>query len=37
MLSLASESDFKSCEIIKSPIGMEVRFVRQKPLAEQAA
>jgi ubiquinone/menaquinone biosynthesis C-methylase UbiE len=37
MLSLASESDFKSCEIIKSPVDMEIRLVRRQPVAEQAA
>jgi ubiquinone/menaquinone biosynthesis C-methylase UbiE len=37
MRSLAGESEFKSCEIIKTPIGMEVRLVRQQPVAKQAA
>jgi ubiquinone/menaquinone biosynthesis C-methylase UbiE len=37
MTSLAAESDFKSSEIILSPIGMEIRLVRRQPLAEQAA
>ena len=37
MKSLAAESVFKSCEIIRVPIGMEVRLVRLQPLAEQAA
>jgi ubiquinone/menaquinone biosynthesis C-methylase UbiE len=37
MASLAGNSDFKSCEIIRSPVGMEVRFARQQPLAVQAA
>jgi ubiquinone/menaquinone biosynthesis C-methylase UbiE len=37
MTSLAGESEFKSCEIIKTPIGMEVRLVRQQPVAKQAA
>lgn len=37
MTSLAGESDFESCEIIKAPVGMEVRLIRQQPLAEQAA
>jgi hypothetical protein len=37
MLSLVVESDFKSCEIIKAPVGMEIRLIRQRPLAEQAA
>ena len=37
MASLASESDFKSSEINKSAVGMEVRLVRRQPHAEQAA
>ena len=37
MTSLVSESDFKSCEIIRSAVGMEVKLIRQQPLAEQAA
>ena len=37
MASLASASDFKSCDILKSPVGMEVRFLRREPLAEEAA
>jgi hypothetical protein len=37
MESLAAQSDFKSCEIIRSPIGMEVRLQRREPLAEDAA
>ena len=37
MAGLAAESDFKSCEIIRSPIGMEIRLQRLQPLAEQAA
>jgi hypothetical protein len=37
MISLASESDFKSCEIKKAPVGMEITLVRRQPLAEQAA
>jgi ubiquinone/menaquinone biosynthesis C-methylase UbiE len=37
MASLAAASSFKSCEIIKSPIGMEIRFIRRQPPAEQAA
>ena len=36
MTSLVCDSAFKSCEIIKSLVGMEVRLVRQQPLAEQA-
>ncbi len=37
MSSLAAQSDFKSCEIVKAPVGMEIRLLRQEPLAEQAA
>jgi ubiquinone/menaquinone biosynthesis C-methylase UbiE len=37
MTSLASESDFNSCEIVKAQVGMEVRLTRRQPLAEQAA
>jgi ubiquinone/menaquinone biosynthesis C-methylase UbiE len=37
MASLAAESDFKSCEIIRSALGMEIRLVRTQPLAVQAA
>jgi ubiquinone/menaquinone biosynthesis C-methylase UbiE len=37
MTALASESDFKSCEMIKSAVGMEVRLLRQQCLAEQVA
>jgi ubiquinone/menaquinone biosynthesis C-methylase UbiE len=37
MKALADESDFKSCEVIKTAVGMEVRLLRQQPLAEQAA
>jgi ubiquinone/menaquinone biosynthesis C-methylase UbiE len=37
MASLARDSDFKSCEIVRSPVGMEVWFTRRQPLAEQAA
>jgi ubiquinone/menaquinone biosynthesis C-methylase UbiE len=37
MTSLVDESDFKSCEIIRSAVGMEVKLIRQQPLAEQAA
>jgi ubiquinone/menaquinone biosynthesis C-methylase UbiE len=37
MTSLASASDFKSCEIVKAPVGMEVKFTRRQPLVEQAA
>jgi len=37
MTLLVGESDFKSCEIVKAPAGMEVKLIRQQPLAEQAA
>ncbi len=37
MTALASESDFKSCEMITTAVGMEVRLHRRQPLAEQAA
>jgi ubiquinone/menaquinone biosynthesis C-methylase UbiE len=37
MASLARESDFNSCDIRKSPVGMEIRFLRRQPLAEEAA
>ena len=37
MASLAGESDFKSCEINKSPVGMEITLIRREPLAVQAA
>ena len=37
MSSLVAQSDFKSCEIVKSPVGMEIRLVRQQPLADRAA
>ncbi len=37
MASLAHDSDFKSCEIAKSPVGMEIRLLRHAPIAEQAA
>jgi hypothetical protein len=37
MASLAGDSDFKSCEISRSPVGMEVWFTRRQPLAVQAA
>jgi ubiquinone/menaquinone biosynthesis C-methylase UbiE len=37
MTALGSESDFKTCEIARAPVGMEVRFIRRQPLAEQAA
>ena len=35
--SLAGESDFKTCEIIRNAVGMEIRLTRRKPFAEQAA
>jgi ubiquinone/menaquinone biosynthesis C-methylase UbiE len=37
MKSLVGESDFKSCEIIRNAVGMEVKLIRLQPLAEQAA
>ena len=37
MASLVGESDFKSCEIIRSGVGMEVKLIRLQPLVEQAA
>ena len=37
MMGLVAESDFRTCEIIKSPVGMEVRLLRQQPLAGLAA
>lgn len=37
ILSLAAQSDFKTCEIVKSAVGMEIRLQRRQPLAEQAA
>jgi hypothetical protein len=37
LTSLAGESDFKVCEIVRSAVGMEVKFTRRQPLAEQAA
>ena len=37
MSFLAGDSDFKSCEINRSPVGMEVWFTRRQPLAVQAA
>jgi hypothetical protein len=37
MTSLAGESDFRSCEIMRSGVGMEVKLVRVQQLAGQAA
>jgi len=37
MASLASTSDFGSCEIVRTPIGMEVKLLRPQPSAERAA
>jgi ubiquinone/menaquinone biosynthesis C-methylase UbiE len=37
MKALAGESDFKTCEIVRSPIGMEVNLVRHEPLAARPA
>jgi ubiquinone/menaquinone biosynthesis C-methylase UbiE len=35
--SLAAASDFGSCQIDKSPIGMEIQFVRQQPATQRVA
>jgi ubiquinone/menaquinone biosynthesis C-methylase UbiE len=35
--ALARESDFKSCEIVKAPVGMDIKLTRRQPIAEQAA
>ena len=37
MESLAAASDFQSCQIVKTPIGMEIQLLRRQPFAEQAA
>ena len=37
MTALVGESDFKSLEIIKSPVGMEIKLIRHQTLAEQVA
>jgi ubiquinone/menaquinone biosynthesis C-methylase UbiE len=37
MTSLVGESDFKACQIIGRPVGMEVILIRRAPLAEEAA
>jgi hypothetical protein len=37
MTALVGLSDFKSCEITKAFVGMDVRRIRRQPLAEQAA
>jgi ubiquinone/menaquinone biosynthesis C-methylase UbiE len=37
MKALAGESDFKSCKIFKTAVGMEVRLLRQQTLVGQAA
>jgi ubiquinone/menaquinone biosynthesis C-methylase UbiE len=37
MTALAGESDFKSCEMITTAVGMEVRLLRRQPLAQQVA
>ena len=37
MKALAGESDFKSCEMITTAVGMEVRLLRRQPLAQQVA
>jgi hypothetical protein len=35
--ALAAQSDFKTCKIVTSAVGMEVKLLREQPLAEQAA
>jgi ubiquinone/menaquinone biosynthesis C-methylase UbiE len=35
--TLVAESDFKSCEIFTSPIGMDIKLTRRQPIAEEAA
>jgi ubiquinone/menaquinone biosynthesis C-methylase UbiE len=35
--ALARESDFNSCEIVKAPVGMDIKLTRRQPIAEQAA
>lgn len=37
MTALVQQSDFKTCEIVKAPVGMNVKLVRHEPVAEQAA
>jgi ubiquinone/menaquinone biosynthesis C-methylase UbiE len=37
MTSLAGQSDFRTCAIVKNAVGMDVRFVRTLPLAHEAA
>lgn len=37
MTSLAGQCDFKTCEIVKNAVGMEISLTRHEPLAEQAA
>jgi len=37
MSALAAQSDFRSCEVVKSAVGMEIKLQRQQPLAGQAA
>jgi hypothetical protein len=37
MSALAAQSDFKSCEIVKSAVRMEVTLLREQPLADQTA
>jgi ubiquinone/menaquinone biosynthesis C-methylase UbiE len=37
MRALARESDFKSCEIIKAPVGMDIELTRRQPIVERAA
>jgi ubiquinone/menaquinone biosynthesis C-methylase UbiE len=37
MESLAAASEFQSCQVVKTPIGMEIQLTRRQPFAEQAA
>lgn len=37
MTALVQQSDFKTCEIVKAAVGMNVKLVRREPVAEQAA
>lgn len=37
MTALVQQSDFKTCEIVTAPVGMNVKLVRHEPVAEQAA
>lgn len=37
MAALVERSDFKTCEIVKAPVGMTVKLVRRDPVVERAA